>query len=354
MGESLANKYRPKSFEQVVGQEHAVQILQSVLKANTFKQGYLFTGGAGTGKTTLARIFASQIDGEIVEIDAASNNGVDNVRDLREKVQYKSLNKAYKVYIIDEVHMLSTGAFNALLKTLEEPPSHAVFILCTTDPQKIPATILSRVQRYDFRRIEKDKIINQLQNIVDWENIDIDNQTGGGQPEALFDIRPEVFDYVAKLADGGMRDAISILDTCMGYKNTLAMEDLFEILGTAPVDSYIDILAAVTNKDSKGVVETLEKIHLDGKDLKQFVKGITNFIVDLKKLLLFRDMEYVTAPGVYEDDMKSLINLINNKVDVNTALDSYYASFVKLMNIIKYEQSPKTLIQGELLSLCQE
>lgn len=348
--ESLANKYRPRYFQDVVGQKHIIDILQNQLKSNNFKQGYLFTGGAGTGKTTNARIFAREIDGEVIEIDAASNNGVDNVREIRDKVKYKPMGKKYKVYIIDEVHMLSTGAFNALLKTLEEPPPHAVFILCTTDPQKIPATILSRVQRYDFKRITHHEIVDRLKYIVNAESERIDPENAHAAD--VFDIEPEVYDYIAKLADGGMRDAISVLDTCLGYKDSLTLQDVFDILGTAPVTDYIEIIHHLYSGDTLQLVQKLEDVHISGKDLKQFVKGMAAFTVDLRKLLLFKNMDFVMVPLIYEEDMKQLVNHINHKASVYDELDKLFKAFTKLLTAIKYEHSPKVLVQGVLLSLC--
>lgn len=352
--ESLANKYRPQQFKDVVGQTHVISILQNQLESGSTKQGYLFCGGAGTGKTTNARIFAKSLDSELIEIDAASNNGVDNVREIREQVKYKPMNKKYKVYIIDEVHMLSTGAFNALLKTLEEPPAHALFILCTTDPQKIPATILSRVQRYDFKRIPQEQVVERLSDIIAWENEEVDIATGGSaDPEDYFDVDDDTLEYIAKLADGGMRDAISLLDTCLGYKRQLTMDDLFEILGTAPVNDYMNVIYHIYNQDPQALIVKLEQVHLDGKDLKQFVKGLAQFVIDLRKLLLFRSMDFVQLPAMYEGKMKQLINHINHTEPIDEALNNLFKSFTSLQAKIKYEQSPKVLVQGELLSLCK-
>jgi DNA polymerase-3 subunit gamma/tau len=341
---SLANKYRPQYFEGMVGQESIIMILQNQIKFNDFKQGYLFCGGAGTGKTSAARIFAREINngsGEIIEIDAASNNGVEAVRELREKCKFKPLQGDYKVYIIDEVHMLSTGAFNALLKTLEEPPAHVVFILCTTDPQKVPATIISRVQRFDFMRMTVTQLSDQLKKIISIENSELEEET--------YEIDEEVYDYISKIANGGMRNAISILDTCIGYKNHLQLNDIFQILGATDHQAFIKTCRYIMDNKAKGdLLELIEQLHLDGKDLKQFVKGLIEFVVDLRKLDLLEDFEYVNAPPIYE---KTMYALIDEAKDGNEDLNEWFKKLTELHNMIKYESNPKTLIQGWLMTI---
>lgn len=356
MAIALANKYRPSTFSEVMGQTSIIKILKNQVDTQSFKQGYLFCGGAGTGKTTIARIFSREINGvdiksanraEIIEIDAASNNGVDNVRELRESVKFKPLQGQYKVYIIDEVHMLSTGAFNALLKTLEEPPAHAVFILCTTDPQKIPGTILSRVQRFDFMRMTTEQTFTQLKKIVDYENEEIEQ---GVSPEGIYRVSDEVFSYIAKLADGGMRNAISILDTCVNYKEELEIEDMFEILGATDHQNFIKMGNFMLDEDKKGILDLIENIHIDGKDLKQFVKGMLEFVVDLRKLQLLEDFNFVSAPPIYEDSMWTLVEDIEDVKDADL-MDVWYKKLAELSNMIKYETNPKTLIQGWMMTI---
>jgi DNA polymerase-3 subunit gamma/tau len=349
---SLANKYRPNTWEDVVGQEHVVTILRNQLQARDTKQGYLFTGGAGTGKTTNARIFAKAINltddgkqlGEVIEIDAASNNGVDNVRDLREGCKFKPLSGGYKVYVIDEVHMLSTGAFNALLKTLEEPPAHAVFILCTTDPQKIPATILSRVQRFDFRRMTVQQLADRLRYIVDEENGDEIPY----MPKYL--ITDEALQYIAKIANGGMRDAISLLDTVLGYGSNeeLEVDDVMKLLGVTSHQTYINLIRAVLEGDQAAMLQMIENEHLAGRDLKNFVKGMAEFLVDLRKLAMLGDMEYVAAPPLYEDQM---LDLMTEMREAGESFRKWFTAMNTLMQNIRYESQPKALIQGEFLLL---
>lgn len=334
--QALATKYRPKTFDEVVGQENIITILRNQIKGESIRQVYLFTGGAGTGKTTTARIFANELDGEVIEIDGASNNSVDNIRQIIDSAKFAPIGKKYKVFIIDEVHMLSIGAFNALLKTLEEPPSHAVFIMATTDPQKIPATILSRVQRFDFKRVPTQQIIERLKTIIVYEY-------GNDLP-----IGEEVIEYIAKLAEGGMRDAISILDTCLGYKKDLKLEDVFEILGTTSYDAFFEIMNGILAQQPDKIIVTIEELHSEGKDLKQFIKELIQFVVDLNKIKIIGNYDYVTIPSAYHERVqKGMDYIIQNDID----LTKWFKRLSELSNAIRYENSPKTLIVGELICL---
>lgn len=334
--QALATKYRPKTFDEVVGQENIITILQNQIKGKSIRQVYLFTGGAGTGKTTTARIFANELDGEVIEIDGASNNSVDNIRQIIDSAKFAPIGKKYKVFIIDEVHMLSTGAFNALLKTLEEPPSHAVFIMATTDPQKIPATILSRVQRFDFKRIPTQQIIERLKAIIVDEYGDD------------LSIDEKAIEYIAKLAEGGMRDAISILDTCLGYKKDLKLEDIFEILGTTSYDAFFEIMNGILAQKPDKIIVTIEKLHAEGKDLKQFIKELIQFVVDLNKIKILGNYDYVTIPSAYHERVqRGMDYIIQNDIDLTT----WFKRLSELSNAIRYENNPKTLIIGELICL---
>lgn len=332
---SLANKYRPHTFSDVVGQENIVTILQNQIQNEEIKNGYLFTGGAGTGKTTIARIFAREINagglGEIIEIDAASNNGVDHVRELRENCKFRPINGGFKVYVIDECHMLSTGAFNALLKTLEEPPAHCVFILCTTDPQKIPATILSRVQRFQFKRMTNTQIEDRLNHIILLEGKFVDLKAT---------------EYIAKLANGGMRDAISILDTCLSYigkDDILKLEDVTDIMSASNYQDFIDLSWHKIDKDHEALIHLIEDIHQSGKDLKQFVKGFIEFLLDVEKYQVVGTMEYVSAPSMYEGSIA--------KLGSYELFDQWFSTLVKLNESIKYDPNPKVMIEGVMLAL---
>ena len=334
--EALATKYRPRTFEDVVCQDNVKKVLSNQLDTGEIKQAYLFCGSSGTGKTTSARIFASDVNegkGKPIEIDGASNNGVDNIRSIIEDCRMKSLDSKYKVYIIDEVHMLSIGAFNALLKVLEEPPKGVIFILCTTDPHKIPATILSRLQRFDFKRIPQFEIVQRLQYIL--------------QQEGKITYDMEALEYIAKLADGGMRDAIMKLDTVLGYTINITLQAVLDCLGITNYQHLVAIVQGIINKQPDEPIQIIDKIYRDGKDLKLFVKDLNKFVLDLCKLNITRNKELTMIPT---DIMRQCIHIATKTpkyelVDILDAINN-------LLDKIKYEQNPKNLIESELIILC--
>ena len=345
---ALAIKYRPKTFDDVVEQGSVKQILQEQLRTNSHQNCYLFTGGAGTGKTTCARIFANEINegkGNPIEIDAASNNGVDNVREIIEDAKFKALDAPYKVYIIDECHMLSTGAWNAMLKLIEEPPAQTVFIFCTTDPQKIPATIISRVQRYDFQRITYESIVARLKHILDSENKEILND-GGPDGVIIYDM--EALGYIAKLADGGMRDAITLLDKCLSFSPDIIVQHVVEALGTIDYDVMFDLTDAIIDMRARDAVTIIEEAHRSGVDLKQFIKQYSYFVLDAYKYFLIGDFEYLQIPSTYADKLDSWDD------DTYYFLQGLLAEIIKLNADIKWEPSPKPLIEATIILLCQE
>lgn len=334
--EALATKYRPRTFEDVVCQDNIKKVLTNQLETGEIKQAYLFCGSAGTGKTTSARIFANDVNGgkgKPIEIDGASNNGVDNIRSIIDDCRMKSLDSKYKVYIIDEVHMLSIGAFNALLKVLEEPPKGVIFILCTTDPHKIPATILSRLQRFDFKRIPQFEIVNRLKYILQQEG------------KITYDI--EALEYIAKLADGGMRDAIMKLDTVIGYTTNITLQSVLDCLGITNYEHLLKIVQGIINKQADEPIQIIDSIYRDGKDLKLFVKDLNKFVLDLCKLNITRNKELTMIPT---DIMRQCIHIATNtsKYDLVDILDGVN----NLLDKIKYEQNPKNLIESELIILC--
>lgn len=334
--EALATKYRPRTFKDVVCQDNIKKVLTNQLETGEIKQAYLFCGSAGTGKTTSARIFANEVNegkGKPIEIDGASNNGVDNIRSIIEDCRMKSLDSKYKVYIIDEVHMLSIGAFNALLKVLEEPPKGVIFILCTTDPHKIPATILSRLQRFDFKRIPQFDIVQRLEYIL--------------VQEGILTYNVEAIEYIAKLADGGMRDAIMKLDTVLGYTTEITLQAVLDCLGITNYEHLVAIVQGIINRQPDEPIQIIDNIYRDGKDLKLFVKDLNKFVLDLCKLNITRNKDLTMIPT---DIMRQCIHIATKTpkyelVDILDAINN-------LLDKIKYEQNPKNLIESELIILC--
>ena len=329
---TLAVKYRPVTFDDVVEQNSIKVILQQQLTDGDFKNAYLFCGGAGTGKTTCARIFANEINkglGNPIEMDAASNSGVDDVRNIIQQAKTKSLDSEYKVFIIDECHSISNTGWQAFLKLIEEPPAKSIFIFCTTDPQKIPKTILSRVQRYDFQRISQEGVVERLNYILYHEDI-----KDGVDADAV--------EYIAKIADGGMRDAISLMDKCLSYSNNLTLENVVKALGTVNYEEFILITNSIRDKQSTSLIEHLEQIYSSGKDIKQFVKQYLQFILDMCKLQLGCPWQYVSIPHI--DEIASYVK-DNNDFDFPSLL----STLINLNNDIKYSTAPKYDIEAQLL-----
>ena len=357
---ALYRKYRPQKFEDVKGQEHIVTTLKNQIEAGRIGHAYLFCGTRGTGKTTVAKIFAKAVNcqhptdgspcGEcpvcraitagnslnVVEIDAASNNGVDNIREIRDEVTYAPTEGKYKVYIIDEVHMLSIGAFNALLKTLEEPPSYVIFILATTEAFKIPVTILSRCQRYDFRRISTDIISMRLQELIQQEQ-------GEAEEKALR--------YIAKSADGAMRDALSLLDQCMAFYmgQKLTYEHVLNVLGAVDTELFSNLFRSVTASDVVSAMQQIEDMVGEGRDLGQYVN---DFIWYLRNLLLLQssdDMEKVL--DVSSENLELLKE--ESKMADGLQLTRYIRIFSELSNQIKYSSQKRILIEIAVIKLCR-
>lgn len=289
--QALYRSYRPQDFKSVAGQRHVVTTLQNAIKLNKVAHAYLFSGPRGTGKTSMAKIMAKALNcvhgpttepcneceickgitkgtiSDIVEIDAASNNGVDEIRDLRDKVKYLPSECRYKVYIIDEVHMLSQGAFNALLKTLEEPPSHVIFILATTEPHKIPATILSRCQRFDFQSLDKADIVERLNYVLNAENIKA---------------TPEAVDLIAESSEGGMRDALSLLDQSISYStdDVISEDDVLAVSGNISSQIILHMLKEALESNSAEVLKSLGEIISDGKEIPRIINDVIIFLRD--------------------------------------------------------------------------
>ncbi len=333
---SLAIKYRPNTFNDVVGQESIKIILQQQLDSDEVKHAYLFTGPAGCGKTTCARIFASEINngqGNPIELDAASNNSVDDVRNIIQQSKTKSLNSEYKIFIIDECHALSNSAWQAMLKIIEEPPTKSIFIFCTTDPQKIPKTILSRVQRYDFQRISQKGIVDRLDIILENERAEDD----------AHDI--DAMEYIAKIADGGMRDAITLMDKCLAYSKDLTLENVVKALGTTDYDTMFKLTDRLLYCKADAVIQIIEEMYDDGKDLKQFVRQYVQFLLDITKYGIGCDWTYLQLPRLklYEDWLKDCDDSVFNAVEL------WLSVFVNLNADIKWSQTTKYDIEAQIL-----
>ena len=337
MSVSLAIKYRPSTWEDVTEQSAIKTILTQQLDTKTFKHAYLFCGPAGCGKTTCARIFANDINkglGNPIELDAASNNGVDDVRNIIQQSKTQSLDSEFKIFIIDECHALSNSAWQAMLKIIEEPPAKSIFIFCTTDPQKIPKTILSRVQRYDFQRISQQGIVERLLFICS-EELDI----------SCADAKLDAVQYIAKIADGGMRDAITLLDKCLSYDADLTLENAVRALSTVHYDEMFVLTFSVLEKRSNEAIELIENIYNRGTDLKQFVKMYSQFILNINKYLLGCDEKYIDIPFT-EDNVQKLRQI--NEDDYLTVLH-LLNMLVKLDANIKYSATVKADVEAMLL-----
>lgn len=339
---NLANRYRPRKFSEVVGQDYVKEILMNQLETGEVKHAYLFCGGAGTGKTTSARIFAKEVNeghGTPIEIDAASNNGVENVRDIIEDSKFKSLDSRYKVYIIDEVHMLSTGAFNALLKTLEEPPAGTIFILCTTDPQKIPATIMSRVQRFDFTRIPNRDIVTQLAYILESEN----------EEGAPYSWTKEALAFIGKLSNGGMRDAITRLEKVLDYASDITVEEVASALGTPDYETFVALTDTILSNDTEAALRTLDDFFMSGKDLKLTMRSYTDFLVDVCKYVLTEELSLTSLPDHVEADLQRI-----RRGTEYSLLLWMLEEMNKLNSVIKWEPNAKPIIEAQILLMTQE
>ena len=337
---SLAIKYRPKIWNEVTEQGSTKIILQQQLEADEVKNAYLFCGPAGCGKTTCARIFANEInkgEGNPIELDAASNNGVDDVREIIQQAKTKSLDSEYKIFIIDECHALSNSAWQAMLKIIEEPPAKSIFIFATTDPQKIPKTILSRVQRYDFQRISQDGIVRRLTYITDEEY---------GHTDVYVPI--DALEYIAKIADGHLRDAITLMDKCLAYSKDLTLENVVKALGTTDYDTMFKLTDRLIYNKASAAIDIIETIYNNGKDLKTFVRQYVQFLLDLDKYGIGCDWCYLQLPRLKEYE-----EWLNDCGDAECKeIDFWLSVFVNLNSDIKWSTTPKYDIEATIVINC--
>lgn len=357
---ALYRKFRPRVFEDVKGQDAIVTTLKNQIKNERTSHAYLFCGTRGTGKTTIAKILARAVNCEnpqdgspcgecavcrgiqdgsflnVIEIDAASNNGVDNVRQIIDEVSYSPTAGKFKVYIIDEVHMLSGGAFNALLKTLEEPPEYVIFILATTEPHKLPITILSRCQRYDFRRISIEEISDRLKELTSIENVSIDERA---------------LKYIAKTADGSMRDALSLLDQCIAFHfgQELTYDKVLDVLGAVDTEVFSRILREILKGEVVNTLKILDEVVYRGRELGQFITDMTWY---LRNMLLLK-----TAPGseeIIDLSSENMSRLAEEAESISfEVIIRYIRVLSELAGQIKYASQKRILVEVALIKLCR-
>lgn len=359
MHKALYRTYRPQTFDDMVGQRHVIKTLKNQIKNDNIGHAYLFTGTRGTGKTSTAKIFAravnclNSVDQEpcnkcetcesilndntmdTIEIDAASNNSVDDIRELRESVKYSPTNCKYKVYIIDEVHMLSQGAFNALLKTLEEPPSYVIFILATTEPHKIPATILSRCQRFDFKRVTVDEMVKRMQEICAEENIEAEEKA---------------LNLIATNSQGALRDALSILDQCMSFgEDKITYDDVVELMGTVNIDQLFDLSQYIIDQDIKKSLQSLNEFISWGKDIRNLINDLISHFRNIMVCKVSKDMEDILS--LPEDTIEKIFEQ-SEGVEIN--------SLIRILNVlsetqdsVKSSSNPRVMVEVAVMKIAQ-
>lgn len=352
---AIYRKFRPTRFSDVLGQEHITKILKNQIKNDNIAHAYLFSGTRGTGKTSTARIFARAVNCtdedspcnaceicskildesimDIIEIDAASNNSVEDIRELRENSKYPPSSCKYKVYIIDEVHMLSKGAFNALLKVLEEPPKHLIFILATTEVEKLPATIISRCQRYDFKRVSVENIIKNMKNISNEAGVNIDLKA---------------LELIARNSDGAMRDALSILDQCLSFSNEeITYDYVVSVLGIVNNDLMFSIINDIIDRSTEKVLNSLSEVIEEGIDIRQFIKDM---ITHFRNLMVVKTSQNVENSINQTEEYISKLREQANKIDLEKII-SFLNILTETENKCKYSSQPRILLEVDLIKM---
>ena len=343
--ESLAVKYRPQTFEEVCGQTSVVKVLNKQVETGSFVHCYLLSGPTGTGKTTIARIFANKINdncGNPIEIDAASNNGVDNIRQIISEAKERSLDSEYKIYIIDEAHMITSAGWNAFLKCIEEPPMYTIFIFCTTEVQKVPATIMNRVMRFNLNKISQTVIESRLKYICEQEG---------------FTNYDESCNYISRLSLGGMRDAIALLDKCSKYSTDLDIKNVLAVTGNLSYDVYLELTNSIIDKDEGSALKILTYVYNSGADLKVFVDQYLDFVLDLTKYCLFKTVAVTKLPS-YLEEVRTADGLSSRCIKYATGFENNVDTFNKLTDKLldlksklRYETFVQTTVEASFINI---
>ena len=330
---SLAVKYRPNDWSDVTSQIGTIKVLQRQVELGEYRNAYLFTGPSGTGKTTLARILANKINkgmGEPIEIDAASNNGVEAVRSMTEQASQRALDAEYKIYIVDEAHQITQAGWAAFLKTIEQPPKYTIFMFCTTEFQKVPETIQNRCQQYKLTRIPNHDILKRLVYISNKEH---------------FDYTKEALEQITKLALGSMRQAISYLEKCKDFGD-ITLENVLQVLGSFSYDTYFSLVNAIIDKNESTIITLIDGLYNEGSDLKLFVEMFLDFLLDLTKYVIFRSFAIIKIPESYKEKLEYTINVENAGKYFNHLIDKV----LELKTLVKGDPNIKTTVEIYLLT----